>query len=339
MFEGTGLCSPSPCIGLLEIRPEIQRQMRDHVQVTSVSRQVSGATATGRIEVRANSVRAAGVERIIATDTLEVRGSKFARVRTALDTSDQQTAAFIAFRRQQAQASAAGAAATQDAGALYRSLVEAINRGDVAGILAQYADNAEFRGGTVCAPNPCTGRAAIQRHWDGIVSGQTVVNITNLDVRGNTVAFRTEVQSGATRAAQVQRVIASGEARYQDGRIVFHTIQFDGSDQQTATFLAFLQRQMQAGPPPAPGGGPIMGRGPMPGGGPILGGGPMLGRGPMPGQGPMPGRGPAVTQLPRTGTEGTAAPGVPANSGWMSIAVLVSVAALAGLGLRRRRAR
>jgi ketosteroid isomerase-like protein len=310
--------------------------MRDHVQVTSVSRQVSGATATGRIEVRANSVRAAGVERIIATDTLEVRGSKFARVRTALDTSDPQTAAFIAFRRQQATAGSQ-ATATQDVGALYRRLVEAINRGDVAGILAHYADNAEFRGGTVCAPNPCTGRAAIQRHWDGIVAGQTVVTIIRLEVTESTVAFRTEVQSGATRAAQVQRVIASGEARYQDGRIVFHSIQFDASDQQTATFLAFLQGQMQAGPPPAPGSGPMAGRGPMPGGGPMLGQGPMLGRGPMPGGGPMLGRGPAVTQLPRTGTEGTAAAGVAANSGWLSIAVLVSVAALAGLGLSRRR--
>jgi hypothetical protein len=82
----------------------------DRVQVATISRQVSGATSSGRTSVRSNSIRAAGIDRIIATDSLEVKNNRFSRVQVAPDLSDHQTSEYrLEVRSQTAGASASAA--------------------------------------------------------------------------------------------------------------------------------------------------------------------------------------------------------------------------------------
>ena len=69
-----------------------------------VGTQVSGTTVTARYELRLPSLpeplRAQGVERLIETETIEVRGGQITSLRSVLDTSDPQTARALAFFNQ-----------------------------------------------------------------------------------------------------------------------------------------------------------------------------------------------------------------------------------------------
>jgi hypothetical protein len=63
---------------------------------------VAGDTVTGRIEHTNDASRAAGVDRFIVAVTVTVRGDKIAHSKRSFDTSDAQTARFVAFMQAQA---------------------------------------------------------------------------------------------------------------------------------------------------------------------------------------------------------------------------------------------
>jgi hypothetical protein len=96
VWEGTGGCLAAPCVGTAAVRAEFATFAPDHVHVTVISSQVSGNTVTGKVEAASDTIRAAGVERIVLSYTVEWRGDKIASNRLALDTSDAQTATFLA---------------------------------------------------------------------------------------------------------------------------------------------------------------------------------------------------------------------------------------------------
>jgi hypothetical protein len=92
-----GLCS-TPCVGKAAIRPELERRRTGGTtpQLTIVRQEATGNTVTTRLEIRAQPVRNAGFERYINVIRIEVRGDKVAVVRAAPDTSDPETAAYLA---------------------------------------------------------------------------------------------------------------------------------------------------------------------------------------------------------------------------------------------------
>jgi hypothetical protein len=97
-FVGGPDCTPAnPCVGVAAQRAELRNFIAAHVQVTIVGvPQVSGTTVHVRVEARGDPFRAAGVERLVETETAEVRNGKIASLISSPDTSDAQTARFLA---------------------------------------------------------------------------------------------------------------------------------------------------------------------------------------------------------------------------------------------------
>jgi len=97
------ICTP-PCVGDLgAVRRQYEQDVANAIKLTIVDSQVSGNTVSIRIELRGIAMRAAGVDRIVGTDTIEVRGDKIASLRFAADGNDPQTAKFREWVRTQSQ--------------------------------------------------------------------------------------------------------------------------------------------------------------------------------------------------------------------------------------------
>lgn len=94
VWQGSGGCLAA-CVGTAAVRAEWAAFVADHLHVTTISSQVSGSTVTGVREAASDYIRAAGVERIRFSFTLEVRGDKIASIRLVIDASDPQTATFL----------------------------------------------------------------------------------------------------------------------------------------------------------------------------------------------------------------------------------------------------
>ena len=99
------LCpTPVGCVGKAAIQRELDRRAASGVQATIPQAQVTGDTATARIEIRNPVTQRAGIDRAILVNTIVERGGKIASVRAFLDTTDPQTASALAALRGQAAA-------------------------------------------------------------------------------------------------------------------------------------------------------------------------------------------------------------------------------------------
>ena len=102
IFDGGGLCTAAPCVGKAAIQKELEREVVDKVHVTILKTYVSGNVVTSRFEFRNDTIKKAGVERIIGWWIVETQGDKISYVRGAIpDHSDQQTARFFEWLRTQ----------------------------------------------------------------------------------------------------------------------------------------------------------------------------------------------------------------------------------------------
>ena len=104
------------------------------------------------------------------------------------------------------------ALAQSDPAALLQQHVAAIARGDAAGALALYADDAVLDGagplaGGPCGASPCVGKAAIQKELELRVAAHQRGTILKTYVSGNVVTTRFEVRSANTQKAGVDRII------------------------------------------------------------------------------------------------------------------------------------
>ena len=102
-FVGGPACTAAnPCVGRDGLRANLQEFVANRAQATIVGApQVSGTTVVVRIEVRSDLIRRAGVERVVNTVTLEVRGNQLASHVAVPDANDAQTAQFLAFLQNQ----------------------------------------------------------------------------------------------------------------------------------------------------------------------------------------------------------------------------------------------
>ena len=97
------VCTP-PCVGdLAAVRRQYEQDVANAVKLTIVDSKVSGSTVSIRIELRATSIRTAGVDRIVGTDTIEVRENKISALRFMVDSNDPQTVKFREWVRMQSQ--------------------------------------------------------------------------------------------------------------------------------------------------------------------------------------------------------------------------------------------
>src|SRR5713101_3962909 len=97
------VCTP-PCVAdPAAVRRQYEQDVANGVKLTIVDSQVSGNTVAIRMELVSIPMRAAGVDRIVGTDTIEVRGDKITSLRFAPDLNDSQTAKFREWTRTQSQ--------------------------------------------------------------------------------------------------------------------------------------------------------------------------------------------------------------------------------------------
>ena len=100
-----GTC-PTGCVGAEAIAQSVEQNFAEHFQATVLDARADGDLVTALTELRSDVFRARGAERVISSYTVELRGGKIVRWASSLDTSDPQTAAFLALQRQPAPAPA-----------------------------------------------------------------------------------------------------------------------------------------------------------------------------------------------------------------------------------------
>ncbi len=102
-FVGGPFCTPDrPCSGAEAVRQDMQQFIAMHVQLTGVGAPaVTGTTVRQRFEAHGDTIRAAGVERVLSDLTVEVRDGKIVSYLEIPDTSDAQTARALAYQGSQ----------------------------------------------------------------------------------------------------------------------------------------------------------------------------------------------------------------------------------------------
>lgn len=92
-----GTC-PTGCVGAAAVRASMEQSIAEHLQATLLTAQTLGDTVTARAELRSDTFRAGGAERVLSNFTVEFRGGQIVRWSSTLDSSDAQTAAYVAYQ-------------------------------------------------------------------------------------------------------------------------------------------------------------------------------------------------------------------------------------------------
>jgi hypothetical protein len=143
-------------------------------------------------------------------------------------------------------AATAGAFAQVDPKALRQQQFDAIARGDVAGALALYIDDAVVDGAGLCTTAPCVGKAAIQKEFEARVANKVHATALSYYVSGSVVTTRFEVRSDSTQKAGVDRIIGWDIVEIKGDKIASARGNlWERTDPQTARYLEW-QRAQQA---------------------------------------------------------------------------------------------
>ena len=140
---------------------------------------------------------------------------------------------------------AGGAARAEDYGlatvnpaALAAQDLAAESRGDVAGALALYADDATILYGGECSP-PCTGKAAIRKELERRVAAKNEWKIIGQYVSGNAAAIQTELKIGYIDYTGVDRVVVWCIYEVVGDKIAVVTLAGQHTDPQTKKFIEY----------------------------------------------------------------------------------------------------
>jgi hypothetical protein len=139
---------------------------------------------------------------------------------------------------------ATGARAQVDPKALVQKQCETLARGDVAGALALYTEDAVVDGAGLCAAAPCVGKAAIQQELEHRIALKVQATSLNSYVDGTVVTTRYAVQSDSTRHAGVDRIIGWEIVELKAGKIgATRGPVWERTDAQTARYLEWQRTQ------------------------------------------------------------------------------------------------
>ena len=143
-------------------------------------------------------------------------------------------------------AATTGARAQSDPQALVQQQFATLARGDVAGALALYTEDAVVDGVGLCVAAPCVGKAAIQKELENRIAHHVHATVLNAYVSGNVVTTRYAVHSDATQQAGVDRIIGWEIVELKAGKIgSARGPVWERTDAQTARYLEW-QRTQQA---------------------------------------------------------------------------------------------
>jgi hypothetical protein len=135
---------------------------------------------------------------------------------------------------------AAGALAQGNPVAVQQQLLDAHARGDVAGALALFTEDAVIDAESgLCARAPCVGKAAIQKDLERYVADKSRrMTPLNTYVSGNVLVTRFEARSATIQKTGVDRIILWGIREMGGDKIASTRCCLpDRTDPQTARFL------------------------------------------------------------------------------------------------------
>ena len=140
--------------------------------------------------------------------------------------------------------------------AVVSAFFDAIARGDVAGALAQFADDAFYVGGNPtgnCSTQaPCNDLEGIRQQLQFNVGQHTCLTIRNVQVAGSVVLGTTEVRADQFRARGIERALVSFIAQIPQDKITLYVARFDLTDPQSALQVALATGTAQPTSPPIP---------------------------------------------------------------------------------------
>jgi len=141
----------------------------------------------------------------------------------------------------------ASAPAASHPGTVRDKLQDAINRGDLAGAMALWTDDAAIDNPVVCPEAPCVGKAAIQKDMERRISSKNRPKTLKHYVSGNLLTTQVELRSGLTEKAGVDRIIlwlmyeVKGDKNaWERGPL------YERTDPQTAKYVAWQKTQQPA---------------------------------------------------------------------------------------------
>ena len=97
----SGPCMLAPCVGKAAIQKDLERLVADHSRrVNPLKTYVVNNLVVTRLEASSDTIRKAGVDRIVVWAIREMRGDKIAAIRCCLpERTDPQTARFLEWER------------------------------------------------------------------------------------------------------------------------------------------------------------------------------------------------------------------------------------------------
>ena len=141
-------------------------------------------------------------------------------------------------------AATTGAHAQGDPQALRQQQFATIARGDVAGALALYTEDAVVDGIGLCAAAPCVGKNAIQKELENQIAHKVHATVLNSYVSGSVVTTRYAVHNDSTQQAGVDRIIWWDIVEIKQGKMA--TVRgplWERTDAQTARYLEWQRTQ------------------------------------------------------------------------------------------------
>jgi ketosteroid isomerase-like protein len=139
-----------------------------------------------------------------------------------------------------------GALAQKDPVAVQQQLFEALARGDVAGALALFTEDAVIDAPSgPCMPAPCVGKAAIQKDLERLVADSSRrVTLLSTYVAGNLLVTRLEASSATIHKAGVDRIVVWAIREMRGDKIAaIRCCLPERTDPQTAHFLDWERAQ------------------------------------------------------------------------------------------------
>jgi len=111
--------------------------------------------------------------------------------------------------------------AQSDPVAIFRQAIDARNRGDIAAMMALFADDAVREDGS-CQP-PCIGLAAVRASFQKNIDEHFQSEVISAEGSGDTVTARAEISSDAFRARGIEKRMTSYTVKLRNGKIVSWT--------------------------------------------------------------------------------------------------------------------
>ncbi len=223
---------PSPCAGKAAIQKVYELQAATHIVVDAATYWGESDNTIHFIgEVRADNIKALGLDRIVINCTLTFSGNKISRFTVLPDPSDPQSVTFVKAMR-------------GDPETVYRMVVGAMNRGDAAAAASFFTDDAVIVTGSTCpSSNPCIGKAGALKNFQAQAAQHTRGDLLVVTATANTVQTLQTIRHDRIKEAGLDRIIGNSTVTFSGTLISRLIMGSNADDPQTAAFAKWQQAQ------------------------------------------------------------------------------------------------